>query len=262
MIPKRQQEIIDSFTNIVKDESDVKSCFLSGSLAKNVGDDLSDIDITVIIAKGKGDSWFSTLSSLVDTITPTLIPLRTDRTKRSAVFIFPDLIELSVTVFEENEPRPSPLYEVIKPLFDPHSMASKIHDYSQNLPKVARVEALITTESLFLWGALAVRKRLFRDNVWDARDALEKLRYLVVRLINLRDKKIEGYKDIERTLDSKTLLQLSKTAPSYDKDAVISSLAAILDLFVSARDEVFKTNGIHPNEKATQTVIDALRNFR
>ncbi len=261
-MPARQEEIISLFVKVVKAEKGVLSCFLSGSLALGEGDDLSDIDITVVTKDGKGDAFFAGLQPMIESIGPTIVPLRTETSKRSAVFIFSDLVEMSVTVSEESELRPSPVHSLIKSLFDTSGIAEALMEKSKGLPTKVRIEALISTESLFLWGTLAVRKRLFRDSVWDARDALEKLRYLIVRLINLRDGSLQGYKNIERTLDPATLLWLSKTASAYDKDAVLSALAASFDLFVKIRDEVFAANDVKPNEKATEEVRKALLTFR
>ena len=261
-MPIRQEEIINAFVSIIKNESDVKSCFLSGSFALGRGDTLSDIDMTIVTSNGKADHWFSTLQPIIEGIGPTLIPLRTETSKRSAIFVFTDLIEISVTVFDVQELRPSPVFEQIKPLLDPEGNAQELKDKSIGLPKHARIEALIATESLFLWGALAVRKRLLRDNVWDARDALEKIRYLIVRLINLKDGNLQGYRNIEKYLDNKTVLLLSKTAAPYDKDAVLSALAACFDLFVRVRDEVFAKYDVQTNSKATGAVESALKSFR
>ena len=174
------------------------------------GDDLSDIDLTVVTKNSKGDTWFSSLQPTVEGISKVLLPIRTDTAKRCAVFVFDDLVEMTVTVLEESEVKPSPAYSEIKPLHDPLGLSATLKSKSSLLPKKARIEALIATESLFLWGTLAVRKRLLRDNVWDARDALEKLRYLVIRLMNLRDAKLDGYKNIEKTLDAKSIILLSK----------------------------------------------------
>jgi len=259
---QRQEDLLQAFLTIITTESDVISVFLSGSLARGTGDDLSDIDLTVVTKNGKGDTWFSSLQPTVEGISKVLLPIRTDTAKRCAVFVFDDLVEMTVTVFEESEVKPSPAYSEIKPLHDPLGLSATLKSKSSLLPKKARIEALIATESLFLWGTLAVRKRLLRDNVWDARDALEKLRYLVIRLMNLRDAKLDGYKNIEKTLDAKSIILLSKTASGYDKDAVLSALAACFDLFVRTRDEVFAQFDIKPNEVATNKVSQTLNSFR
>jgi predicted nucleotidyltransferase len=261
-LPKRQEEIINSIIEQVSGERYVKACFLLGSLARETGDKLSDIDLTIIVADNKGDKWFSALKPLIEGINPILFAIRTDVSKRSGVFIFPDLIELDVAVIEESEFQPSPVYTEIKPMFDPDGIADRIKERSSKLPKKARIEALLSTESLFFWGVLAVRKRLLRDNVWDARDALEKLRYLIVRLIDLGDGTLNGYRGIERRQDSETLLRLSKTAPCYDKDAVLSALAAITDLFIKIRKNVFDQFDLEPNTSATDQILEILRSFR
>lgn len=261
-LPKRQEEIINAFIAQITEERQVKACFLLGSLAKETGDELSDIDMTVVVSDGKGDRWFANVKPIVEDIHPTLFAIRTDVSKRSAVFIFPDLIEFDIAVIEESEFQPSPVYTEIKPLFDQDGIAEKTKERSARIPKKAKIEAILSTESLFFWGVLAVRKRLMRDNVWDARDALEKLRYLIVRLIDLGDGTINGYRGIERRLDSETLLRLSKTAPPYDKDAVLSSLAAITDLFIKVRARVFEQFDLEPNTKATDEIMEILRSFR
>lgn len=261
-MPQRQEEIVNAIVNLLKNERQVKSCFLLGSLAREMGDQLSDIDMTIVVADGKGDKWFASLKTLIEGISPTMISIRTDVSKRSAVFVFHDLIELDIVVTEESELNPSPVYTDIRPVYDPENIALYTKDKSGRLPKKAKVEAIISTESLFFWGVLAVRKRLLRDNVWDARDALEKLRYLIVRMMDLGEGTLYGYKGIERRLDSKTLLRLSKTAPSYDKDAVLSSLSAIYDLFIEIRDNVFDQYQLIPNKEATRQIQDLLRSFR
>lgn len=261
-LPKRQEEIINAIVSQISSERFVKACFLLGSLARSTGDELSDIDMTIIVSDGKGDKWFSNIKPIIEGINPTLFTIRTDVSKRSAVFIFPDLIELDIAVIEESEFQPSPVYTEIKPLLDPDDLAEKVKERSSRLPKKAKIEAILSTESLFFWGALAVRKRLLRDNVWDARDALEKLRYLIVHLIDFSEGTLNGYRGIERRLDSETLLRLSKTAPSYDKDAVLSALAAITDLFIKVRNDVFEQFDLEPNHKATEQLLEILRSFR
>ncbi len=261
-MPQRQEEIVNAIVDLLKNERQVKSCFLLGSLAREMGDQLSDIDMTIVVADGKGDKWFATLKTLIEGISPTMISIRTDVSKRSAVFVFHDLIELDIVVTEESELNPSPVYTDIRPVYDPENIAAYTKDKSGRLPKKAKVEAIISTESLFFWGVLAVRKRLLRDNVWDARDALEKLRYLIVRMMDLGEGTLQGYKGIERRLDSKTLLRLSKTAPPYDKDAVLSSLSAIYDLFIEIRDNVFDQYQLIPNKEAARQTQELLRSFR
>lgn len=261
-LPERQEKIVNAIVNQISSERFVKSCFLLGSLAKATGDELSDIDMTIIVSDGKGDKWFSNIKPIIEGISPTLFTIRTDVSKRSAVFIFTDLIELDIAVIEESEFLPSPVYTEIKPLYDPDELAAKIKDKSSRLPKKAKIEAILSTESLFFWGALAVRKRLLRDNVWDARNALEKLRYLIVHLFDFAEGTLNGYRGIERRLDSETLLRLSKTAPPYDKDAVLSSLAALTDLFIKVRNNVFEQYDLEPNHKATEQLLEILRSFR
>jgi predicted nucleotidyltransferase len=261
-MPARQEEIVRSIVFRLTNERQVKACFLLGSLAKDMGDELSDIDMTIVVADSKGDKWFATMKTVIEDISPTLIAIRTDISKRSAVFVFPDLIELDVAVVEESELNPSPAYADIKAVFDPESIAKFVQIRSSKLPKRARVEAIISTESHFYWGVLAVRKRLLRDNVWDARDALEKLRYLIIRMIDLGEGTLNGYKGIERKLDSKTLLRLSKTAPQYDKDAILSALSAIVDLFTEIRDHVFDSHQLIPNKEASRRILELLRDFR
>lgn len=261
-MPERQENIINAFVASLKNEKDVRSVFLSGSFAQDTADELSDIDVTVVTSNGRADHWFSTLQPIIESISPTLIPLRTETAKRSAIFVFTDLVEIAVTVADIQELRPSPVFEQIKPLLDPEGIAQELKEKSMGLPKHARIEALITTESLFLWGALAVRKRLLRDNVWDARDALEKIRYLIIRLINLKDGNLHGYRNIEKHLDNKLLLLISQTAAQYDKDAVLSALAACFDLFVRVRNDVFAKYDVTPNHKATESVESALKSFR
>ena len=108
MTTQRQEDLLQAFLTIITTESDVISVFLSGSLARGTGDDLSDIDLTVVTKNSKGDTWFSSLQPTVEGISKVLLPIRTDTAKRCAVFVFDDLVEMTVTVLEESEVKPSP----------------------------------------------------------------------------------------------------------------------------------------------------------
>jgi len=262
LIPDRQKLIINGIQNILTSESRVKAIFLSGSLGRDEGDKLSDIDSYVVVEDDFVNDLFKRLPQITSEIEPPMFSLRIKHTKHSAVFVFSDLSELSITILSVSEIHPSPVYENIKPLMDDDGLVKDLMTKSKGLPSKARIETLLRIESLFLWGTLAVRKRILRNNIWDARDAVEKLRYLIVQLIDLRGGTLLGYKDIEKRLDSIELLKLSKTAFAYDKDALLSALSMCFDMFEGIRDELFKSYSLKPDTTSTEKIKKSLKDFR
>ncbi|MEZ4812400.1 MAG: aminoglycoside 6-adenylyltransferase [Caldisericia bacterium] len=210
MIPNRHSQIIKFLQSILMAEFDIKAVFLPGSLATETNDELSDIDFNIVTKHGDVDSLFSRLPQIVSEIDKPLFSLRTKQTSHSAIFVFADLIELGITIIDEKNLNPSPVYENIKPLVDNDSLIENLISNSRDLPSKARIDTLLRLESLFLWGTLAVRKRILRDSIWDARDGVDKLRLIIIQMIDLREKTLMGYKSIEKRLTSAELLKLSK----------------------------------------------------
>lgn len=133
-MPEKQNTVINSVVEVFSKEDGVESIFLSGSLAKDLGDKYSDIDIYIVTKQGSADKLFEGLHPQVKNINSLLFAIRTDTTKRSAVFVFDDQTELAISVLEIDEIHPSPAYETIKILYDPNGTASKLSDESKDLP--------------------------------------------------------------------------------------------------------------------------------
>jgi predicted nucleotidyltransferase len=259
LIPDRQDKIIQSLKSVFKSETSVRGMFLSGSLARGKSDELSDIDLYVIAENKRTDSLFERLPQIVAEIEPVMFSLRTKTSHHSAVFVFNDLTECSLTILNIDELHPSPVYEYIESILDSEGIVEKISSESKHLPVQVRIDTLLRIEYLFLWGALALRKRILRDSIWDARDALEKLRYLVIQMFNLRAGTLDGYKGIEGNLESAELLKLSKTASAYDKDAILSSVSMCFDMFEELRDEMFSRYSLTPDQKSTKRVKETIK---
>lgn len=261
MIPQRQDRIIQSLKSVFQSEPAVMAMFLSGSLAKGKSDSLSDIDLYVVVESNSINGIFERFPQIVSEIEPVMFSLRTKSSHHSAVFVFHDLTECSMTILSVDELHPSPVYEYIKPVLDGKGLIEKLSSQSKQLPTKARIETLLRIENLFLWGTLAVRKRILRENIWDARDALEKLRYLIVQLFDLRAETLDGYKGIEGRLESTELLKLSKTASAYDKDAILSAVSMCFSLFEELREELFSRYSLSPDVSSTLKVKESLREF-
>jgi hypothetical protein len=170
-------------------------------------------------------------------------------------------VKLDVEYHRAGPVAPSEWLTRCRPLLDRTGALATARAASAGLPPPApRVEALRDLDQRFwpwCWYAFG---KLVRGELWEAVDALHIIRTrLLVPLIAWgAGFRAEGYRRLERKVDTALLGQLAATLAPPERAPLYAALQAVIDLYGTLRAPVFARYGVQTDPSAEDAVRQAI----
>lgn len=248
-----------------RDDERVLGLVLGGSLALGEADFYSDVDLYVVVRDELFDAVFAERDAAAEAVGAPLFRFTVEPVpggSRDFIVTFPGPVKLDLMYHRESELDPGPKWEnrtVLKD--DSGSLAAVVSRSKGSAPNPLALDALTELDQKFWTRCWYVFGKISRGERWEALDGLHTLRSLaLVPLLDLAaERPHEGYRRLERKLDSRTSSLLAATVASLQPEALYGALQAEIVLFRELRANVFDRYGLAFDPRPGKIIEEEIR---
>lgn len=220
-------------------ESVVGLC-VSGSVASGSPDELSDLDLAVVVNDQQFEALWQERFTLEHRVAPVVFRLDLDEVASySTVVYYTNMVKVHFTFMKLGNLHPHVEYSNAIALFSRHSGVELwLRSCRSVRSSINTAEILHWDERFWFWMLHGVSK-LQRGETWAALDALHTLRLIIVGFYEWAHGRIpEGFRRLEQTWPSEDLQQLGKTLTLPKCPEVGKAYVEASQIFLELRRQV------------------------
>jgi predicted nucleotidyltransferase len=240
------ERAVDHFRN----DGRATAGILGGSLARNIADFYSDIDLYVVARDGFFDAVFDerdaaalALGSPLSRFTVDAIP----GSSRDYIITYPGPVKLDLMYHRESEIVPAPKWDGCVALKDASGLIEDVLVRSRNLaPPTPTSEELLELDQNFWTLCWYVFGKIVRGELWEALDGIHTIKRDA--FLPMRDwtagRPHEGYRRLETKLDPEMAERLTGTLAPLEAGALYEALQTAISLYCDLRESLFELRGL------------------
>ena len=242
--------LLERAVNYFRDDDRVAGMILGGSLAHGAADFYSDVDLYIVASDESFEAVFDERDAAARIIGSPLFRFAVDPIpggSRDYIVVYPGPVKLDLMYYRESEIEPDPKWIDRLVLKDVSGSLEAVISLSTTT-RPGRPEpgdVLELDQKFWTWCWYAFGK-IMRGELWETLNAIHTMRSdaLLPMLDWTAGRPHEGYRRLERKLDSETAARLAATVAPLEAEALHDALQAAIVLFCDLRKPVFELRGL------------------
>ncbi|CAN5445474.1 hypothetical protein BH10ACT10_BH10ACT10_02160 [soil metagenome] len=242
----RQDQLLDRLVEVLRADRRVQAAWLSGSLARDEGDQFSDVDLVVAVDDAERDALLADWDDLAASVAPIVFSNRLDAGPTTVLnHVTDEWLRFDVAVLSPEGVVRTRTASSLRTLFDPTGLHERLRPAGETLqPSGPRIEGLVR-EFLRVLGLLPVV--LGRDELVVGASGSGLLRTMVVQLM-LEDTAVEdrgGALRLRGLLPDDRMAAVAALPPiEATRESVIAVHLACAELFLPLARQLAARTGV------------------
>ena len=233
-------EMLTKASSLIRELKGVVGLCISGSVATNMVDEYSDLDLLIITSESKLDLYWSRREQFEQTIGE--VSFRVDLPEVMAttcIAYYENHVKIHYTYLSESNLHFDPEYKLVIPIFILSNQVKKwLDDCNKNTFDVDS-NILAKEDARFWFWFLQGSAKIPRGEFWAALDTLHIIRTIIVQFSEvINENYFQGYRRIEQRWTTHRIRNLTKTLSSLDFEQLSLAYINSYKVYIALRSQV------------------------